>query len=106
MSEQSPQLEKRTYASILSFVGITRRATAWMRRSKSHSVGRVLLWLLIVLYLLLMYAVILCWYALTICFFFIVIPWRIVRRNHRKQLHLQQAQLAALQNLQPKPPDR
>jgi Flp pilus assembly protein TadB len=102
MSETTPQLDKRTYVSILSFVGITRRATASMRRSKSHGVVRGLLWALIVLYLVLMYALILCWYALLCGLFFIVIPWRIMRRHQRKSPHLQQAQLAALQSIQTK----
>lgn len=92
--------EKRTYATMLSFVGITRRSMAWMRRNKTAGAARGVLWAGLSIYLLVMYTVVLTWYALIIGFFFIVIPWRVIRRGQRKSLHIQQQQLAALQGMQ------
>jgi Flp pilus assembly protein TadB len=95
-----PVLEKRTYATILSFTGITRRTIKWVQRRDVSGFRLVLWWTLAVLFLVGMYYLIVCWYAMTLFFFFIVIPWRVIRRQHRKNAHLQVQQLAALQAIQ------
>lgn len=101
-------LRGRTSSTFLSFVGVTRRASAWLRGSQGHGLVRFLiLWPLVGMYLFLMYALIIFWYACVVVpFFFLVIPWRVLRRGQRQRKHLQDAQLATLQQIAQQQPPR
>lgn len=94
-----PMMSKQTYASPMSYIGITRRGTAWVRR-----VGGGLWWkatlavLGVIVFLAVMYVVLLAWYFVVFVLFGVfTFPYRLVRRSHRKQEHLQKQQLATMQ---------
>jgi hypothetical protein len=94
----TPVLEKKTYAATLSYVGITRRTTAWVRKVGTSPAVAALAWGAAVTFLLFMYVFLVFWYLVTGFFFgWLMIPFRLVRRSHRKQAHLQQTQLATMQ---------
>jgi purine-cytosine permease-like protein len=102
----TPVLAKQTYSAPLSFIGITRRTTAWLRkvsRSTSSNTGLHLAAMIFAVvialsFLLVMYAFITFWYVIMYglfgVFFF---PFRLLRRGHRKQEALQRQQLATMQ---------
>ena len=96
---QAPMLDKRTYASAMSYVGSFRRATAWVRKVGTTPLKAVLAWSLAYTFVALMWLLVLpVWYFVTLIVFgWLMIPFRLVRRSHRKQEHLQQAQLATMQ---------
>ena len=94
----TPALEKRTYASSMSYVGITRRTTAWVRKVGTSPVTASLAWSAAAVFLMTMYVVLAFYYFVTLVIFgWLMIPFRIVRRSHRKKEHLQQTQLATMQ---------
>lgn len=97
----TPALDKRTYASTMSYVGITRRTTAWVRKvGGSSPVAAVAAWTAAAIFLAAMYVVLVFWYFVTLVIFgWLMIPFRMIRRSHRKQEHLQQAQLATMQQM-------
>jgi len=97
----SPVLEKRTYSSTMSYVGMTRRTTAWVRKTGSSSaVAATVAWSAASLFLLLMYVVLVAWYLVVFVLFgFFTFPFRIIRRGQRKREHLQQTQLATMQTM-------
>jgi Flp pilus assembly protein TadB len=95
-----PIVEKRTYASAMSYVGSTRRALAWCRShtGAGFTAKNVALWILASVWIVSMWVVVTCWYAITFILFGIfMIPWRLIRRSQRKNEHLQQQQLATMQ---------
>ena len=96
---EAPIIEKRTYASAMSYVGSLRRATAWVRRVGTTPVTASLAWSVAGTFVALMWILVLpIWYFVTLFVFgWLMIPFRLVRRSHRKQEHLQQAQLATMQ---------
>lgn len=96
---QAPALQRRTYASPMSFVGITRRTLAWVNKvGGSSPVAAIAAWSAAALFLPTMYVFLVCWYIVVFGLFgLLMIPWRIIRRGHRKQEHYQQAQLATMQ---------
>jgi len=94
----TPILEKQTYASPMSFIGITRRGTAWVRRVGTNRWKAALATMALLAFLAVMYGVIAVWYVIIFGLFGVyTIPYRLVRRSHRKQEHLQKAQLATMQ---------
>lgn len=94
----APMLKKQTYASPMSFIGITRRGTAWVRRVGENWWKAALAVTSLLLFLAAMYAVIAVWYVVIFVLFGVfTIPYRLVRRSHRKQEHLQKTQLATMQ---------
>lgn len=94
----NPVMRKRTYAASLSYVGITRRTTAWVRRVGNNPASTTAAVVAAVFFLLIMYAFLVLWYFVIFCCFGVLtIPYRIVRRSHRKQEHVQKQQLATMQ---------
>jgi hypothetical protein len=83
----------------MSYIGSGRRLTAWIRKygttpakaAGAATVGALwlgLMWLLILP----------AWYFVTLFMFGVfTIPFRFIRRSHRKQEHLQRVQLATMQ---------
>lgn len=89
---------KQSYSSPMSYVGITRRSTAWVRRVSSSKPRLTVAIVTVVLWLLLMYVVLLAWYVVIFGVFgLFTFPYRFIRRGSRKQEHLQREQLAAMQ---------
>lgn len=99
MLPTTPILAKQTYSSVMSFVGITRRTTAWLRRVGAANAGLMALAIVAaVLWLLVMYCVVAVWYFVIFGLFGIfMFPFRLIRRGHRKQEALQKQQLATMQ---------
>ncbi len=97
---KQPVLEKKTYASPLSFVGATRRTTAWVRKVSTSTLKAFLAWTAAVLWLLIMYAFLVCWYVVVLGIFGVfTFPYRLHRRSQRKSEHLQATQLATMQTM-------
>jgi len=94
-----PMMSKQTYASPMSYVGSSRRATAFVRRVGTSPIRASLAWTAAALFVGLMwFAVLPVWYFVTIILFgWFMIPFRLVRRSHRKQEHIQKTQLATMQ---------
>jgi len=105
-----------SFASAMSFVGCTRRISAWAERHGGRgNAYQVALWSGVVLTLLLMYALILCWYSflLTATLLFVSVPlfWPFVpamfsffgfrshRRSQRKAQYMSEQQLAVMKNV-------
>lgn len=100
MVPMTPVQDKRTYASPMSFVGITRRTTAWVRNTSTSSGTAVAAWTAACLFLMVMYPFLLLYYFVVFVLFGIfTIPYRLARRSQRKSLHVQQNQLAAMQGM-------
>ena len=95
-----PALAKRTYSSPLSYVGITRRVSAWLRRPGRNVALAISAWVSAILFLVFMYVFLVAWYlVIFVLFGFFTFPYRLIRRSHRKREHLAQAQLATMQAL-------
>jgi hypothetical protein len=94
-----PMMSKQTYASPMSYVGSSRRATAFVRRVGTSPIRASLAWTAAALFVGVMwFAVLPVWYFVTIILFgWFMIPFRLVRRSHRKQEHIQKTQLATMQ---------
>jgi hypothetical protein len=98
----APALDKRTYASPMSYVGSGRRTTAWIRKTgRSGPAAAVFAWGAGITYLSLMWLVVLPVYLFVTFGIFgvFMIPFRIIRRGSRKQQHLQEVQLATMQQM-------
>ena len=94
----TPIMRKQTYASPMSYVGITRRSTAWVRRVGTDRWRTGLAVIAVGLFLAVMYVVLLGWYFIIFVLFGVfTFPYRLVRRSHRKQEHMQKQQLATMQ---------
>ena len=95
----TPMMSKQTYASPMSYIGSARRATAFVRRTGTSPIRASLAWTAACLFIGLMwFAVLPVWYFFTIIIFgWFMIPFRLVRRSHRKQEHIQKTQLATMQ---------
>ena len=96
----APVLKKRTYSSTLSYVGITRRTTAWVRKTGARStLAAVLATTAAVLFLIIMYAFLIVWYVIVLYgpLILFTLPFRLIRRSQRKSHHLQETQLATMQ---------
>jgi Flp pilus assembly protein TadB len=82
----------------MSYIGITRRGTAWVRRTGNAPWQTALAVTGLLVFLAVMYAVLAVWYFIIFVLFGIfTFPYRLVRRSHRKQEHLQRQQLATMQ---------
>lgn len=95
----SPIMPKQTYSAAMSYVGITRRTTAFVRRVGAAN-GAVMALAVIgaIMWLLVMYAVVTVWYLVVgVLFGWLLFPFRLIRRSHRKQEALQKQQLATMQ---------
>jgi len=94
-----PVLKSQTYSAPLSFVGSTRRIAAWASKLATRSpVYAVLGWTLAIIAMLSAWSFILWWYIVIFGLFGIfVIPYRLVRRSSRKNLHVQRTALASQQ---------
>jgi Flp pilus assembly protein TadB len=96
----TPIVEKRTYASAMSYVGSARRISAWIKGFGSSPGKAVAAWILGIPAILLMWTVVTAWYFITVFLFGIfLIPFRLIRRGNRKQIHLQEQQLATMQTM-------
>ena len=94
----TPISAKKTYASPMSYVGSLRRVTAWIRGFGDTPPKAVAAWMLGITAIVLMWMVVTAWYGVTVFLFgFFMIPFRLIRRGHRKQLHVQEQQLATMQ---------
>ena len=94
----APITAKKTYASPMSYVGSLRRITAWIRNFGDTPVKAAAAWLLGAAALLTMWTLVTAWYVITVGLFGVfMIPFRLIRRGHRKQIHLQEQQLATMQ---------
>jgi hypothetical protein len=94
-----PILKSKTYASPMSYVGSTRRILAWSSKLAKRSPSfAVLGWTAGVLAMLFMWTFLLFWYLIVFGLFgILMIPWRLIRRSQRKNLHVQQTSLATQQ---------
>lgn len=94
----APIVDKRTYASPLSYTGATRRTFKWVKVAGDTPVKAGLAWSAAVLWLLLMYSFLMLWYVMVFGFFgLFTVPYRIIRRSNRRSHHLQETQLATMQ---------
>ena len=93
-----PKIQKKSYASPMSYVGISRRMIAFARRNSNPPAKGVVAWTIGIAAMLIMWSVITMWYVLIFGVFgLLVIPFRLIRRSQRKSLHVQQQQLATMQ---------
>lgn len=94
-----PALKSKTYSSPMSYIGSTRRIVAWSRKLAERSPAfAVLGWILGIVAMLFMWSFLLFWYVVIFFLFGIfVIPYRLIRRSQRKNLHVQQTSLATQQ---------
>ena len=94
---QTPILDKQTYSAPMSFVGATKRILTWAGRPRSTALA-VTVWTTVALGLVIVWALLVCWYVVIFGLFGIfTFPYRLIRRHQRKALHVQRAQLAAMQ---------
>jgi hypothetical protein len=96
-----PVVKSQSYSAPLSFIGSTRRIVAWATKLAQRSpTWAILGWTLAIVGMLSAWAFILCWYVVIFGFFgILVIPYRLVRRSQRKNLHMQRTALATQQGL-------
>ncbi len=94
-----PVMKSKTYASPMSYVGSTRRIVAWASKlAKRSPAYAVLGWAAAVVAMLFMWSFLLVWYFIVFGLFgLLMIPWRLIRRSPRKNLHVQQTSLATQQ---------
>lgn len=71
-----------TNATAFSFVGSTKRVLRWTQSWQEWPF--LLGWFAISLLLLAAWFLVLGWYCCIVFLFWIVIPWRVVRRQHRQ----------------------
>ena len=94
----TPISTPKTYASPMSYVGSFRRVTSWIRNFGDTPPKAVGGWFLGVTAIAMMWTAVTIWYVITIGIFGVfMIPFRLIRRGHRKQVHLQEQQLATMQ---------
>jgi heme/copper-type cytochrome/quinol oxidase subunit 2 len=94
-----PVVAKKSYSSALSYVGTTRRTTAWVRKVGSGSAAAAIAaWTAAVCFLSLMYVFLVAWYVVVFGLFGVfMFPYRLIRRSQRKSHHVQETQLATMQ---------
>jgi hypothetical protein len=93
-----PIMRKQTYSSTMSYIGITRRSTAWLRSFGTTPFKTGLGVLALIVFLAGMYAFLVVWYfVIFVIFGVLTFPFRLIRRSHRKQEHFQKQQLATMQ---------
>jgi hypothetical protein len=94
-----PIMKSKSYASPMSYVGSTRRIVAWARKLAERNPSYAVLgWAAAVMALLFMWSFLLFWYFVVFVLFgILMIPWRLIRRSQRKNLHVQQTSLATQQ---------
>jgi hypothetical protein len=91
-------LKKQTFASPLSYIGSTRRATAWVRKVGTNWWKFSLATFALIIWLSLIWAFVTVWYLIVFGIFGIfTFPYRFMRRAQRKELALQSQQLATMQ---------
>jgi len=95
----APMMKKQTYASPMSYIGSARRIWSLTRRwGSGNPVVAGLAWLFMALAIPTMWTVVTVWYFVTLLLFsWLLFPFRIIRRSHRKQEQLQRQQLATMQ---------
>jgi Flp pilus assembly protein TadB len=95
-----PILKKQTYASPLSFIGGTRRASAFARKHADTGWKWVFVGIGLLIYLPALWAFLVVWYFIVFVLFGVfTFPYRFMRRSQRKQEHLQRQQLATMQTM-------
>lgn len=94
-----PALKSQSYASPMSYVGSTRRIVGWAQKTAQRSAAvAVLVWTSAIIFLLAVWVFLLGWYFVVFFLFGIfVIPYRLIRRSQRKNLHVQRTTLATQQ---------
>jgi hypothetical protein len=92
-------MKKQTYASPMSYVGSARRIWSWARGwGDANPVTAAFAWAFIVLAIAGMWIFVTVWYCVTLLLFsWLLFPYRLIRRSHRKQEQLQRQQLATMQ---------
>src|SRR4051794_5930303 len=92
-------MSKQTYASPMSYAGSARRASAFVRRVGTTPLKASFAWTFAAFFVSVMwFAILPVWYFFTLIIFgWFMIPFRLVRRSHRKQEHIQKTQLATMQ---------
>jgi hypothetical protein len=95
----TPYVGSKSYAAPLSFVGSTRRVTAWIKGvTERNPAMAVPAWIVGGIFLVMAWWFILVWYFVIFGLFgTFVIPFRLVRRSQRKALHVQEMALATQQ---------
>jgi hypothetical protein len=95
----TPMMQKQTYAAAMSYIGSSRRIGAWVKRAGAGSpVAAIFAWSAAALAIPLMWMIVTVWYFFTLVIFgWLMIPFRLIRRSHRKQEHIQRTQLATMQ---------
>jgi Flp pilus assembly protein TadB len=89
-----------SYAAPMSFVGSTRRMSAWARGHRSL-IGKAFAWSCVAVSLLLVWMVIAGWYVIVFGIFGVfTIPFRLMRRGQRKSLAVQRQQLETMKQMQ------
>jgi Flp pilus assembly protein TadB len=93
-----------TYSAAFSFIGATKRIIGYFGFGKPRQTHGPLVepvrWAGVSVTLLLAWVLVLAWYVIAFGLLgWFVVPWRMVRRNHRRQRHLQEQQLDALRGL-------
>jgi hypothetical protein len=96
---QTPIVAKRTYAAPMSYIGSSRRIWSWTRSWGGRNVVLgILAFFVLTSAVLLAWAVVTVWYFVVVLLFsWLLIPYRLIRRSHRKHEHLQRQQLATMQ---------
>ena len=93
-----PIMRKPTYSSTMSYIGITRRSTAWLRSFGTTPLKTGIGVVALFVFLTGMYAFLVVWYfVIFVIFGVFTFPFRLMRRSHRKQEHLQKQQRATMQ---------
>jgi hypothetical protein len=96
----TPALDKRTYSSPMSYIGATRRITRFIKEFGDTPLKAALAWTGGAVAILAMVFVVTLWYFVTVFIFGLyTIPYRLIRRSSRKNLHIQGAQLATMQQM-------
>lgn len=95
----TPIMAKQTYASPMSYIGITRRTTAWIRKVGAAGPAQAAAaWFGGASFLIMMYCFLMFWYFWTFVIFgAFAFPYRWIRRGQRKQQAVQSQQLATMQ---------
>ena len=94
----TPIVAKKTYAAPMSYTGSLRRVISWVRGFADTPPKAALGWALGISSIVIIWTLVTVWYAITVFLFGIfMIPFRLIRRGHRKQVHLQEQQLATMQ---------
>jgi hypothetical protein len=90
-------MKKRSYASPLSYMGSARRLWASTDSWRRHNLAtKILAWVLYPVMVYFAWVLVTGWYLLLLPFLVVLIPFRLVRRNQRRQEHRLEAMQAMM----------